>query len=139
MIYYSIALSLGLLVPAPIDPPAIFRPAPARTAVSLPTSTLYSGLFGDDPVTYKGGADSLDLDSLLDSVPSDPGGKKGAQRDAQGLKRLKERQAEEQAAAAVKYEAVLAMEAAGKEVSFAGDVKESANAGIAAANALFGR
>ena len=47
--------------------------------------------------------------------------------------------AEEQAAAAVKYEAVLAMEAAGKEVSFAGDVKESANAGIAAANALFGR
>ena len=33
----------------------------------------------------------------------------------------------------------LAAEAAGKDLSFAGQTKESANAGIAAANALFNR
>ena len=42
--------------------------------------------------------------------------------------------------AKAKYEATLAAEAAGKDISFAGEVKESAsNAGMAAANALFNR
>ena len=67
------ALSHSGLVPMPIDPPAISRPAPARAAVSLPTSTLLSGLFGDDPVVYKTSIDELDLTSLLDNVPTDPG------------------------------------------------------------------
>ena len=132
-------LSLSLILPTPVEPPAIVRAAPAR-AVALPTTAL-AGLFGGDEGTvYKGGSDSLDLGSLLDSVPADAGGKKGIQRDQQGLERLKERQADEVELAKAKYEATLAAEAAGKDISFAGEVKESAsNAGMAAANALFNR
>ena len=66
----------------PIEPPAIIQPAPARAAVSGPaTSTLVAGLFGDDDRTVIGSGPSseLDLGSMLDSVPTDPGGKKGAQ------------------------------------------------------------
>ena len=73
-------------------------------------------------------------------MPADAGGKKGIERDQQGLQRLKERQADEVEVAKAKYEATLAAEAMGKDISFAGEVKESAsNAGIAAANALFNR
>ena len=115
------------------------RPAPAR-AVALPVTSTLAGLFdGPQATTYKGGADGLDLGSLLDSVPEDANGKKGAQRDQEGLNRLKERQQEEQELAKEKYDAVMQAEAMGKEVSFQNDIKESANAGIAAANALFGR
>jgi len=129
--------SLSLVLPTLPAPPAIVQPAPARA--TLPTTSSLAGLFGDDPVVYKGSADSLDLGSLLDSVPADAAGKKGIKRDQDGLQRLKERQLQEEEAAKEKLEAVLAAEAAGKDVSFQADVKESANAGIAAANALFGR
>ena len=72
-------------------------------------------------------------------MPEDPGGKKGKKRDDEGLARLKERQQQEAEAAQIKYEAVLEAEAAGRDLSFAGETREAANAGIAAANALFGR
>ena len=138
MLYVSVAMgALSLIIPTPTNPPAIVRPA--APAAALPSSTLLAGLFGPDTATYKGSAENLDLGSLLDSVPEDAGGKKGVKRDQEGLQRLKERQNSEQDAAKAKYEAVLAAEAAGKDVTFAGEVKESANAGIELANSLLGR
>jgi len=134
--------ALSLILHTPPDPPAIVQRAPVHMAVlpaMVPTTAAVAGLFGDDPVQYKGGADSLDLGSLLDSVPADKNGGKGQQRDQKGLERLKERQAEESEAAKEKYEAVLAAEAKGKEVSFQSDVGDAANAGIAAVSGLFGR
>ena len=126
--------AVSLILPPLTTPPAIVRPAPISTTSAL------AGLFGDEPKNvYKGDASSLDLGSLLDSVPADAGGKKGVERDQKGLERLKERQGEAEQLSKEKYEAVLAAEALGKEVSFQNDVKESANAGIAAANALFSR
>jgi len=137
--------ALGLILPTPPDPPAIV--VAARPAVAaVPTSTALAGLFGPEPTIYKGGAASLDLGSLLDTVPTDAGGKKGIERDQKGIDRMMQRAAEEEQAAKEKYDLVVAMEAQGKEVSFQSDVmdsaakaKESTNAGIAAANALFGR
>ena len=54
------------------------------------------------------------------------------------MERLKERQAAEEEAAKQKYEYVKEMQAAGKEVSFAADVTDTANAGITAAKDLLG-
>ena len=83
--------------------------------------------------THKG---EIDLDSLLDSVATKNGAKP---KEDPGLARLRQREAEEDAAAKKKLAEVLAAEKAGKDLSFAGETKEAANAGIAAANALFNR
>ena len=145
--------ALSLVLPMPVAPPALVQPATARIALHtayddglvFPATQALAGtiestggglLDGPKRDIIKG---ELDLGSLLDTVPTDAGGKKGQQRDEQGLQRLKERQAQESEAARVKYEAVVSAERSGRDISFAGETKEASNAGIAAANALFGR
>ena len=148
------ASALSLVLPTPVPPVALVQPAPAAREVTqriasddallFPATQLLAGgqvvkeaggLFdGPRRDVYSG---EIDLESLIDSIPS--GAKKGKQKVDPGLQRLRERQAAEDAAAKKKYDEVLAAEAAGKDISFAGETKETVNAGIAAANALFNR
>ena len=139
------ASALSLVLPTPVTPPAMVQPVSTRVLVSaatdslvFPATTALALFDGPKADVIKGGVDSLDLDSLLDSMP-EASGKQSKQKEDPGLQRLRERQVEEAEAAKEKYEAVLAAEAAGKDLSFAGTTKESANAGIAAAKEFFGR
>ena len=68
-------------------------------ALVFPTTVNIVGLFGGDSLpkpskdAIPGSAKDIDLGSLLGSVPEDPNGKKGIERDEAGKERLKERQA----------------------------------------------
>ena len=139
---------LSLVLPTPVPPPAIVQPSPARgmqnfaadDALLFPATQALAGnvvsvegggLFGGPKKeVYKGG---LDLDSLLDSVPD------SKPKEDPAMARFRERAAEEDAVAKEEYQKVLQAEATGKDLSFAGSTKESANAGIAAAKELFNR
>ena len=93
-----LTLAMGLLVP-PMTPPAVHLPTTTTLAVGVLEGTRT--LKGD---LYQGGTETLDLSSMLDSVPVDKDGAGGAERDEAGVSRISERSekkltpAEEQAA-----------------------------------------
>ena len=93
-----VTLAAGLLVP-PTAPPTVTLPTTSTLAVGVLEGTRT--LKGD---LYQGGTDSLDLSSMLDSVPMDKDGSGGMERDEAGKNRIAERSekkltaAEEQAA-----------------------------------------
>ena len=115
--------ALSLILPTP---PALIQSMPVRASVLVadtapgmlfPTTTLSGGLIKADKAgdTFSGGMEDMSLSELLDNIPKsdlDLQGEKGMKRDANGVARLKERQAREAEAALDKYEEVMAAEAA---------------------------
>ena len=65
---------------------------------------------GGGSEVFKGGVKDMDLGSMLDNVPLDPQGDKGARKDERGVERLKERQEAVEKLAEQKLEALLAQE-----------------------------
>ena len=93
------ASALALVLPSPISPPALVHPAgQGTTFLSIDHSPIFpsTGLLADTKLikeaggfldgpkrdVYTGSTDSMDLDSLIDSVPTS--GKKGKQKEDPG-------------------------------------------------------
>ena len=116
---------MAFLYLAPLVP-ALLIPSVALTPPTLPTtSTLAVGVLESSRTLkgdlYKGGSDTLDLSSMLDTVPQDLKGEQGVSKDEEGVAAMAARSekkltpAEQQAA---KKAAFAAKQAADAEKPF---------------------